>query len=65
MATVRRIVQVAIAGVTENAATQCEALIVARCDDGTVWLRGNRGTTRWEQIPDVPQGAAEAEKGGR
>lgn len=54
MATRREIVQVAVSGVENHAGTQCNAYVVALCNDGTLWLRGDNGGA-WERLPDIPQ----------
>lgn len=50
----RRVIQIAVTGVQENASTQCEMMLHALCDDGSIWWRDNRGSG-WVQISDVPQ----------
>lgn len=50
----RKVVQITATGVVENAMTQCEFVIHALCDDGTMWWRDNRGSG-WVCIDDVPQ----------
>ncbi len=50
----RRIIQIAVAGIIENAQTQSEAIILALCDDGTLWATTNRGHgwQQWDQPKD-------------
>lgn len=50
----RQIIQIAVAGTIENSMTQAEALIVALCNDGTVWSTTNRNSD-WMKFPSIPQ----------
>lgn len=52
----RKVVQVATA---PGAARDNDTLIVALCDDGSVWQRwavGNE-SNEWRQLPAIPRGA--------
>ena len=49
----RRIVQVAIAGVAETWMTQCEAIVLALADDGSLWSTTNRDVP-WSAFPPLP-----------
>ncbi len=62
----RKVVSVAVAGVEQNVFTQCEVLIVALCDDGTLWCADNRGW-KWEQMPVIPStvGFPDKPRGGQ
>ena len=43
----RKVIQI------DTALTDKLVLVVALCDDGTMWSRDNR--TDWKQLPPVPQ----------
>lgn len=52
----RKIIQIASVGVENNPNTQCNVILHALCDDGTVWeLRDNTRTPEWFQLPPIPQ----------
>ena len=51
----RRIVQISTTRVDEKLTTQCDYIIVALCDDGTIWEIGNRDFSKWTRIPNIPQ----------
>jgi len=53
--TKRKIIQISACGVQENGATQCEMMLHALCDDGTVWVGNNRSHV-WRPIAEIPQG---------
>lgn len=53
----RRIIKITSCGVAENSCTQCEMMLHALCDDGTVWEIDNRGAG-WRPMPPIPQGSA-------
>lgn len=53
--TKRKIVQIVACGIQENASTQCEMILHALCDDGTVWRTDNRNNEWWTVAP-IPQG---------
>ena len=46
-----KIKQIAIAGVAETNSTQCEAMILALCEDGSLWITTNRNHP-WERWPE-------------
>jgi hypothetical protein len=49
---VSKIIQITIAGTVENRSTQCEAIILALCEDGTLWETTNRERgSKWYQWP--------------
>ncbi len=47
----RRIVQIATIPETQEYSAQ----IVALCNDGSVWTRMDRDTSKWIQLPEIPQ----------
>lgn len=49
----RKIIQIATCGVANTRNTQCDQIILALCDDGTLWGKDNVSAD-WEQIPTVP-----------
>lgn len=50
----RRIVQISTAGVDNTASTQCNWIITALCDDGSVWVcTNNHGWQQWDDIPQT------------
>ncbi len=52
----RRIVQIATAGVENTRSTQCNHITTALCDDGTVWeLADNTDNPQWRRLPEIPQ----------
>lgn len=51
----RRVIQITATGVVENASTQCEFVLHALCDDGSIWWRDNRGSG-WVRVSDIPDG---------
>jgi hypothetical protein len=52
----RKIIQVSSSGVDCNISTQCSHILIALCDDGTVWELPNSGQTRgWNRLPGIPQ----------
>jgi hypothetical protein len=54
----RKIVQITATGVENTMGTQCDFMLVALCDDGTVWIkRGWSGDEIWYREPDIPQEA--------
>lgn len=50
----RKIIQIATAGVNNTRRTQCDYIIIALCDDGTVW-QYQPYTQEWEQTIAIPQ----------
>ena len=54
----RKIIQITSTGVDETSSTQCEAIFMALCDDGTLWAMNNRcmwNNNPWERVSNVPQ----------
>ena len=52
----RKILQIAAMGVENNHGTQCNAIVLALCDDGTLWeIRDNTSQPAWCQYPQIPQ----------
>ena len=50
----RKIIQIAVSGVKNTQETQCNYIVVALCDDGTVW--DTSGTQPvWCGFPPIPQ----------
>lgn len=49
----RKIIQISTSGVENTMSTQCNYVVHALCDDGTLWIRTNNHG--WELQPDVPQ----------
>lgn len=50
----RRVVTISVAGVANNASTQCNWITTAVCDDGSMWwLRDN--DAEWRELPTIPQ----------
>jgi len=52
----RRIVQIAACGVDNVSSTQCVYMVLALCDDGTLWEQRNTSSA-WQclsPIPDAP-----------
>lgn len=59
----RKIIQISSCGVENTMSTQCNLLVFALCNDGTVWASRN-GDSSWESLPAIPQDiAAEIGKG--
>lgn len=50
----RKIIQVAVTGVANTAATQCNYITTALCDDGTVWEMDD-ASRRWGELAPIPQ----------
>lgn len=40
-------VQIAASGVDQVSSTQCELIVIALCDDGTLWESNNRHFGKW------------------
>jgi hypothetical protein len=53
----RRVVALNIAGVENTMYTQCEYVIAAACDDGSIWLIRNRDS-EWFELPPIPQASS-------
>lgn len=59
----RKVVQIAVCGVAATVGTQCEAILIALCDDGTMWQTDNRAlndyarldSSRWLPVHPIPQ----------
>lgn len=52
----RKIIQICTTGVENVISTQCNQVIVALCNDGTVWeIRDNTETPFWALLPEIPQ----------
>jgi hypothetical protein len=50
----RKIIQISSCGVMNNMVTQSNFVIIALCNDGTVWQ--NRDTSgMWEHLESIPQ----------
>lgn len=50
----RKIIQITSCGVVNNIGTQSNFIIIALCNDGTVWQ--NRDTSgSWEHLESIPQ----------
>jgi len=49
----RKVVQISVSGVANTSNTQSDYIVVALCDDGTVWEM--LGTHPWQQLPAIPQ----------
>ena len=49
----RKIIQIAVSGVENTASTQCNYIVVALCDDGTVWETS--ASFPWQQYQPIPQ----------
>jgi len=50
----RKFIQIAACGVTENHCTQCDAYFVATADDGTTWMRTDKDGN-WYPLGECPQ----------
>jgi hypothetical protein len=50
----RKIVQVSMCPVPNTNSTQCNALIVVLCDDGTLWQSDDRHP-EWMPLNPIPQ----------
>lgn len=61
----RKIIQIQSTGVVENSQTQCEMIVIALCDDGTLWKTTNRNMEDWVQLWNVPQGIVPSTQWGR
>jgi hypothetical protein len=53
MARQRKIIQIATCGVDNVQSTQCNAILYALCDDGSLFGRCNNDDAWW-QVPSVP-----------
>jgi len=52
----RKPIQISAAGVENTSSTQCNLVLFALCDDGTIWeLRDNTANPAWHKLPAVPQ----------
>lgn len=52
----RYIVQICSTGVNETGRTQCDHMVTALCNDGTVWqYHDNESPKPWHQLPPIPQ----------
>lgn len=50
----RKIIQISSCGVENTMSTQCNLVVFALCNDGTVW--GSRqGAYSWESLPNITQ----------
>lgn len=61
----RKVIQITGAGVDNVSGTQCNHMLHALCDDGTVWMIRNVDD-EWWPIPAIPQAtpAAAPERDG-
>ena len=52
----RKIIQICCSGVENTSSTQCSFIVVALCDDGTVWQNeDNTADRHWCKLEDIPQ----------
>lgn len=52
----RKIIQISCSGVDNVSSTQCSFIIIALCNDGTVWQRDNNtDDPHWCKLEDIPQ----------
>jgi len=52
----RKIIQVSCSGVDNVSSTQCTFIVIALCDDNTVWqLDNNTSKPTWIKLPDMRQ----------
>ena len=52
----RKIIQVSCSGVDNVSSTQCSFIVIALCNDGTVWqMDNNTNSPFWFKLPDIPQ----------
>lgn len=57
----RKIIQIAVAGVKNTAETQCNYVTTALCDDGAVFEMRNN-SAHWDRLPDIPQDSEPAKE---
>lgn len=50
----RKIVQITSCQVQDNSFTRNDLMLSALCDDGSLWLIGNRNG-EWTRVDDIPQ----------
>lgn len=50
----RKIIQISSMGVENVYETQCDYVIIALCNDGTVWEIRNT-SSEWIQLPSLPE----------
>jgi hypothetical protein len=55
----RKIIQIAVAGVENTSTTQCNFVTVALCDDGSVFELKDAMGASWVKYPPIPQPAKE------
>lgn len=51
----RKIIQISTSGVENNFGTQCNYIVSALCDDGSVWVGSDNPYNAWVKLPDIPQ----------
>lgn len=51
----RKIVQITSCGVVNHYSTQCDMLLHALCDDGSLWVVSNAGEG-WQRVAEIPKG---------
>ncbi len=51
----RKIIQIAIAQISENSETECDGAIFALCDDGELFFMDKSRFGTWTVVPGVPQ----------
>ena len=54
----RKIIQISCSGVDNVSSTQCSFIIIALCDDNTIWELDNNTSPRmpkWIKLPDIPE----------
>jgi len=50
----RKIIQISCSGVDNVSSTQCSFIVVALCDDGSVWqLDNNTDNMKWIELPKI------------
>lgn len=56
----RAIIQISVTDVRNVISTQCNVMVVALCDDGTVWdIQADSRHPIWRPFPSIPQGSIE------
>lgn len=54
----RRVVQLSVTGVENTPSTQCNYIVTALCDDGSMWVLHDGPEPFWWQIPSIPAAPA-------
>jgi hypothetical protein len=53
----RQVVSISVSDMGNASSTQYEYMIVAACDDGSIWLIRNRDS-EWFELPPIPQASS-------